>query len=143
MLGLRLSKIAAVATIAACSLWGLNASATGSADPTDASVTGKWSGNFDITSADGRVKPDTALFTLKQDGNTLTGTAGPNAEKQMEIKEGKVEGQEIQFSVQLAQGGKPLVFHLHRDGDHMKGEASGDMPDGPAKVAIDVTREHP
>ncbi len=140
MLGLRLSKIAAVATIAACSLWGLNASATGSADPTNASVTGKWSGSFDITSANGKVENDTALFTLKQDGSTLTGTAGPNAEKQMEIKEGKVEGQEIQFSVQLAQGGKPLVFHLHRDGDHMKGEASGDMPDGPAKVAIDVTR---
>lgn len=46
---------------------------------------------------------------------------------------------EIQFNVQLAQNGKPLVFHLHWDGDHMKGEASGDMQDGPVKVAIDVT----
>ncbi len=133
-------SIAAISLIAALSVASFALPKNSSAEPSDPGVSGKWSGSFDITSSDGRVQHDTAWLNLKQEANTLTGTAGPSEEKQSEIKAGKVNGQEIQFNVEVSKGGKPLAFRLHLEGDHLKGEASGDMPDGPVKVAIDVTR---
>ena len=39
---------------------------------------GKWSGKADIT-PNGEQQPSTAQLNLKQDGATVTGTAGPEA----------------------------------------------------------------
>jgi ketosteroid isomerase-like protein len=104
-------------------------------------ASGKWSGSFDITLPDGSVKNDTAWFDFKQAGTVLAGTAGPNETQQSEIKDGKVNGQEVQFTIER-QGGKVLIFNLHRDGDDMKGEANGELSEGKVKVQVHVTRLH-
>ncbi|MBI1896567.1 MAG: hypothetical protein HYS04_08535 [Acidobacteria bacterium] len=50
-----------------------------------ADLTGKWSGSFDVTNAQGETRPDRAYMDLKQAGEEVTGTAGPNSEKQLQI----------------------------------------------------------
>ena len=113
----------------------LAASAQSSSTP---NVTGTWSGSFDITPPDGSLQHDTAWISLKQDGNSLTGTAGPNEGKQSDIKNGKVNGADIQFSVP-GPGGE-LLINLHLEGDHMTGEGTADLPNGNLKVKLDVRR---
>jgi hypothetical protein len=104
-----------------------------------ADVTGKWSGSFDITTPDGETKSDSAFLNLKQDGNKITGTAGPNEDHQMDIKTGKIEGSKIALEVVL-EDGNVLSFDLAIVEDHIKGTAKGEM-DGEKKTAkVDVTR---
>ena len=53
-------------------------------------LTGKWSGSFDITNASGETKADTAYLDLKEQDGKVTGTAGPNSEKQWPLRNGKL-----------------------------------------------------
>ena len=96
-------------------------------------LTGKWSGKFDITTSDGENKPDQAVMTLKVDGTTVTGTAGPNEDQQWAIKNGKLEAGKLTFEV-LMEGGDgdqgKLVFDLVFDGDAIRGTATGTGHDG-------------
>jgi hypothetical protein len=104
-----------------------------------ADVTGKWSGSFDITTPDGETKSESAFLNLKQDGNKITGTAGPNEDHQMDIKTGKIDGSKIALEVVL-EDGNLLTFDLALVEDHIKGTAKGEM-DGEKKTAkVDVTR---
>jgi hypothetical protein len=89
-----------------------------------AEVTGKWSGSFDITNSDGETKADTAYMSLKQDAGEVTGTAGPNAEKQWTIRKGKLDGQKLTFEVLMEDGGV-LVFDLTFDGSSIQGDVKG------------------
>ena len=123
----------------AISVLGSVALSAASADTPVANASGKWSGSFVITMPDGTVQPDTAFFILKQDRNTLTGTAGGNENQQSEIKDGKVTGSEVQFTVEK-QGQMHLVFDLHLSGDHLKGAATGDMRGGKVRIEVDTTR---
>ena len=104
-----------------------------------ADVSGKWSGSFDITTPDGETKADTAVLNLKQDGNKITGTAGPNEEKQFDIKTGKIDGDKIALEVVMEDGGV-LTFDLKLDEDHIKGDVKGQMGDEKMSAKIDVTR---
>jgi hypothetical protein len=104
-----------------------------------ADVTGKWSGSFDITGPDGETKPDTAVLNLKQDGSKITGTAGPNEEKQFEIKTGKIDGDRIALEVVMEDGGV-LTFDLKLDADHIKGDVKGQVGDEKMSAKVDLTR---
>lgn len=105
-----------------------------------ADVTGKWSGSFNITGPDGQVQPNTALLDLKQDGNTLTGTAGPNADEQKAIRAGKVDGNKITFEV-LIEEGAVIKFDLTLAEDHLRGTASGERGTDKLSAKLDVTRQ--
>lgn len=100
-------------------------------------VSGKWSGTFDITGPDGDVQHNTAFLILKQNGNVITGSAGPREDKQSEIQEGKLNGAEIDF---LMMGQTRMVFHLRLEGDHIRGDASTETDDGKMTAKLDVTR---
>lgn len=89
-----------------------------------AELTGKWSGSFDITNSDGESKADTAYMSLSQSGGEVTGTAGPNAEKQWAIQKGKLDGQKLTFEVRTEDGGL-LVFDLTFDGSSIQGDVKG------------------
>jgi hypothetical protein len=94
-----------------------------------AELTGKWSGSFDITKADGDTKSDTAYMDLKEARGTVTGTAGPNTEKQMALRKGKLDGQTLTFEVATEDEGV-LVFQLTFDGDVIRGSCAGTDGDG-------------
>ena len=117
-------------------------SAPPSTNPTPQNITGKWSGSLEIHKPDGEVDPTTALLILNQSGDIVTGTVGPNEEDQMAIKVGKVVGFEIQLNAEM-RNGTPIAFHLHLEGDHLKGDLASDSPDGKITGKLDLTREKP
>ena len=70
-----------------------------------ADVDGKWSGSVSTPGGDFPVN-----FTFKADGAALTGSMeGPDG-GQIPVKEGKVEGKNISFSVTLDFGGMPFTI---------------------------------
>ena len=89
-----------------------------------AELTGKWSGSFDITNSDGETKADMAYLDLKETGGTVTGTAGPDSEKQWSLRKGKLDGQKLTFEVAMEDGGI-LAFELTFDGTSIQGTCSG------------------
>jgi ketosteroid isomerase-like protein len=121
----------------------LCASALAQGGPSDSTVkqgvSGTWSGSFDMTLPDGSVQHDRAVLLLKQDGIVVTGSAGQAEDKQSPIKDGKAAGREVQFSME-AQGGMPVIFQLHLEGDHLRGDARGEMPGRDIKAKVDVLR---
>ena len=96
-----------------------------------ANVGGKW----EFTS-EGRRGPQTTTFTFKQDGTTVTGTGefafrrrngGGNDQEPppIEIKDGKIDGNKLTFSMELSFGGggqeMTMSYAATVDGDTMKG----------------------
>jgi hypothetical protein len=57
--------------------------------PGTQSVTGAWTGSV-VFKVDGETHEDPFHAVLKQDGSALTGTAGPDADRQYRINNGKV-----------------------------------------------------
>ena len=89
-----------------------------------AELTGKWSGSFDITDEQGETKADTAYMNLKESAGAVTGTAGPNEDKQWALRKGKLEGQKLTFEVAMDDGGV-LLFDLTFDGTSIQGSCTG------------------
>jgi hypothetical protein len=87
-------------------------------------LTGKWSGSFDITNASGETKADMAYMDLKEQDGKVTGTAGPNSEKQWPLLNGKLDGGKLAFEVQTDDAGV-LVFDLTFDGEAIDGTCTG------------------
>jgi len=105
-------------------------------------LTGKWSGKFDITTADGETKPDTAFMNLKVDGATVTGTAGPNEDQQWAIRKGKLEAGKLTFEV-VPEGDEDkglLVFDLVFDGETIRGTVTGRDGDNKMSAKVDLKR---
>ena len=94
-----------------------------------AELTGKWSGSFDITNSNGETKADTAYMDLKEHAGEVTGTAGPNMEKQWSLRKGKLDGQKLTFEVPTDDGGL-LVFDLTFDGEAVQGSCTGNGSGG-------------
>jgi hypothetical protein len=93
-----------------------------------ADVTGVWTGTF---TPDGD-EPGPAHLVLKQEGAKLTGTAGPRAEEQIEIRNGKVEDGKLTFEV--ANNKATMKFVLKLEGDEIKGDVSRER-DGQVQTA--------
>lgn len=83
-----------------------------------ADATGTWTGTF--TPAGQEAGP--AHLVLKQDGQKLTGTAGPTSDEQHEIQNGKAEDGKITFEV--AGENATMKFVLKQDGEEIKGDVS-------------------
>jgi len=122
---LTMKRIACCLLLCVASLW--------------ADVSGKWSGSFNVTSPDGETKADTAVLNLKEAGGKISGTAGPNDEKQFEIKTGTIAGNKIALEVVMEDGGI-LTFDLALADEHIKGDVKGQMGDEKMSAKLDVTR---
>jgi hypothetical protein len=94
-----------------------------------AGLTGKWSGSFDITKQNGETEAETAYMDLKESQGTVTGTAGPNIDKQWSLRNGKLDAQTLTFEVPTDDSGV-LQFHLTFDGDAISGTCAGTTDDG-------------
>jgi hypothetical protein len=101
-----------------------------------ANLSGKWTGTF-IDTSEGN-KSESAMVILTQDGNTLTGTAGPNADEQMAISNGKVDGNNVTFDVKA--GEVTVHFTLQLVDKHLKGSAKAEANGESKSATIDLTR---
>jgi hypothetical protein len=103
-----------------------------------ADVSGKWSGSF---MPEGQ-EASGAYLVLKQSGSTLTGTAGPDADTQWPITDGKVEGNKL-TGVATNPDGVSYRFTLTADGDSIKGNIEVAMGGQTVKATLDVKRVKP
>jgi hypothetical protein len=106
-------------TLAALTLLLLTTASTQAQTPT---LTGKWTGTMTRTAPDGTTQSIDFMFQLTQKGKVLTGTVGPNAERQWPLEKGTVAGNKVSFQVQQPDG--PMrTFTLTL----VKGRLQGDM----------------
>lgn len=100
-----------------------------------ADVTGAWKGTF--TPEDRDAGP--ALVILKQTGDTVKGTAGPDENERNEITNGKVTGSTITFEVARENG--TMKFVLALEGETLTGQATRER-DGQTQTAkLNLKRE--
>ncbi len=104
----------------------------------DVNVTGTWAGKAVLTGPDGQSRDSGAFMIFKQEGTTLSGTAGPSEERQVPIEKGKVEGSKVSFAV----SGDDATFNFTMilENDRLKGEATGSQAGTPLKVTIELAK---
>ena len=86
-------------------------------------LTGKWTGTFTRTAPDGATQSIPVMFDLTQKGKVLTGTVGPNADRQWPLeKGGTVDAGKITFKVVQPEGPTTRTFTLKLVKDRLQGE---------------------
>jgi hypothetical protein len=99
--------------------------------PGQVTVSGAWTGTV-VFKADGDTHEDPFYAVLKQDGGAVTGTAGPDADRQYRIRNGKVvaakEGTMVTFEVIV--NGVHIALDLKRLDGALKGAAVVEGEDG-------------
>ena len=102
-------------------------------------VTGKWTGTFTRTAPDGQTQSIPFLFDLTQKGKVLTGTVGPNAERQWTIDKGAVDGTKVTFQVQQPDG--PMrTFTLNLVKERLQGEMLAELNGQSFTAKVDAER---
>ena len=102
-------------------------------------LTGKWTGTLTRTAPDGQTQSIDFMFDLTQKGKVLTGTAGPNAERQWKIEKGAVDGEKVTFQVQQPDG--PMrTFTLKRVKDRLQGEMLAELKGQSFTAKVDAGR---
>ena len=97
-----------------------------------ASIDGKWNSERQVGAADGKTYAHTTVFTLKSDGNSLTGTvvqtsAAPwmseSSGRSVDISDGKIDGDKFSFklTMETKQGQRIVVYEGTIEGDQLKG----------------------
>ena len=105
-------------------------------------VTGKWTGTLTRTSPEGQTQSLNFMFELTQKGKVLTGTAGPNAERQWPIEKGTVNGADVTFRFQQPEG--PMrTFTLKLVNDHLQGEMLAELNGQSFTAKVDGSRVKP
>lgn len=103
------------------------------------SLTGKWDGTMTRTAPDGRTQSIDFMFDVTQKGKVLTGTVGPNAERQWPIEKGVVNGTKVTFQVQQPEG--PLrTFTLTLVDERLKGTMLAEMNGQSFEATVDAGR---
>lgn len=100
-----------------------------------AEATGTWKGTF--TPDDRDAGP--ALVVLKQTGDTITGTAGPDESERHEIANGKMTGARITFEVPREIG--TMRFVLTLEGDTLTGQATRERDGQQQTAKLTLKRE--
>ena len=97
-----------------------------------ADLTGKWSGTVDMKQ-DGDAQTIPVVMIVKQDGKTLTGTAGPEDDQHV-ISKGLVDGDTITMEVD---SGEAIYFlELKVDGDQISGAVKEGADGEKMKIAL-------
>jgi hypothetical protein len=103
------------------------------------SLTGKWNGTMTRTAPDGRTQSIDLMLDLTQKAKVLTGTVGPNAERQWPIEKGVVNGTKVTFQVQQPDG--PLrTFTLTLVDGRLVGDMLAEMNGQSFTAKVDAGR---
>ena len=99
-------------------------------------VTGTWSGKL-ATKHNGQTHEESLHVVLKQNGAALTGTAGPDADRQYTIARGKVTAEKdiVTAGFEVIVNGVHSAFALKLVDGQLKGEARSEEEDGSKHIA--------
>jgi hypothetical protein len=100
-----------------------------------ADVSGTWKGTFTPENRDG----GPALVILKQTGDAVAGTAGPDESERNEIANGKVTGNTITFDI--PREGGVMKFVLTLEGDTLIGQATRERDGQQQTAKLHLKRE--
>ena len=102
-----------------------------------ANLTGTWSGRFTPEGGEHNIPQ---ILVLKQQGQTLSGSAGPNAGEQYPIENGRVDGNKATF--QVTTGEWKFTYNLTGGGESLKGDLKLESPteSRSAKVTLNRTK---
>ena len=102
-------------------------------------LTGKWAGTLTRTAPDGRTQSIDWMCDLTQKGKALTGTTGPNAERQWPVEKGAVDGTKVTFQTQQPDG--PMrTFTLQLVKGRLQGEMLAELKGQSFTAKVDVGR---
>lgn len=101
-------------------------------------LTGKWSGSFITTQPDGTPSDGRIFMSLTHKALELTGTAGPNEQRQWPLK-GSVDGNKVTFDVQTDEAGI-IKFTLTFVDGHLKGDAAAEVQGQKLSAKVDAER---
>lgn len=105
-----------------------------------ADVTGTWSGSIKMTKGD-ETRDETAYLVLKQNGNEITGTIGPNPDHRLPITKGSADGDNIYIEATV-EGDNKMILRLRIEGDKLVGELKAAGPTAPpVSGQLSVTKE--
>jgi len=79
------------------------------------------------------------MFDLTQKGQVLTGTAGPNADRQWKIEKGAVDGNKVKFQVQQPDG-RLRTFTLAVVDARLQGEMLAELNGQSFTTKVDLGR---
>jgi hypothetical protein len=103
------------------------------------SLTGKWTGTLTRTAPNGQTQAIDWIADLTQKDKVLTGTTGPNADRQWKLDKGAVEGTKVTFSVQQPDG--PMrTFTLTLVKDRLQGEMLAELNGQSFTAKVDLGR---
>jgi hypothetical protein len=105
-----------------------------------ADVTGKYTGIVEFQNANGESRKSDAYMDLKQEGEKLTGVAGPSSMETIPIQNGKVDGDTLTFEVAPDHGPVLKIVLKHADGK-LTGEATGDQDGRIMKAKFKLSRK--
>jgi len=105
-----------------------------------ADLAGKWRGGFEFKTDEGEDHRAEALLIIKQDGETLTGTAGPNEQEQKSLDHMQFSGDTLTFTVDTGDGAI-LTVTLKLEGKKLSGKMEGEHDGHEMKAKIDLERE--
>ena len=127
-------------TLVALAILALTVPASAQTAKQTADLTGKWTGTMTRTAPDGRSQAIDWMFDLTQKGKVLTGTTGPNAERQWPIeKGGAVDAGKVTFKVQQPDG--PMrTFTLTLVKDRLQGEMLAELNGQSFTTKVDAGR---
>jgi hypothetical protein len=99
-------------------------------------LTGTWSGTFKVSGGDHSIPQ---IMILKQDGNKLAGSAGPELGEQYPIEGGKVDGDRVTFEV--TSGEWKFSYDLKRSApDEMNGNLELKSVDDRRTAVVSLSR---
>lgn len=110
------------------------------AQPKVQNVTGKWAGTMTRTAPDGQSQTIDWMLDLTQKDKVITGTSGPNADRQWPIeKGGGIEGNKVTFKVQQPNG--PMrTFTLTLVKERLQGEMLAERDGQSFTTKVDLGR---
>lgn len=101
-------------------------------------VTGTWTGTMTQKTDDGQGMKAAVVFHLNQEGDQVTGTGGPPDESPGPIREVKLEGNRLRFTMGGGAGPR-WKFDLKVSGNAMWGHADGRSASGRPFGTADVS----
>jgi len=102
-----------------------------------ADVTGAWSGTAKV----GPDGPDSVYLTLKQQGATVTGSIGRDANDQQPIEKGRMEGDQITFEVPREGVVYQVLLKLQPDGKTLTGGVEIERDGAKHMVQLELKRQ--
>jgi hypothetical protein len=103
--------------------------------PMAADPTGKWSGSFKAEGADHNIPQ---FVILKQQGSTLSGSAGPDASEQYPLENGRVDGNNVSF--QVTTGEWKFSYSLTVEKDSLSGDLKLESTTQVRNAKVTLTR---